>query len=491
MPKKDVSWDAVKQTGNPTRSDEVNGLIKRIRAIDTENGTIVKKRKASTTPVGERKKAAKLPLPAAGLSSPALATGGSSSAGRATEGIQDILHRMQAQNASFIELFGSLSQSLESFKVQLQTSNQAFMAEIANLNQATPAPTIARVVPPAAAASTPDSSPLPLAGTMLEWQYVHPDGNRRRVPVIWEFPKCNLQDVYLLWHVGDHHARICPMKYFSKTDVDFIGKRSRANLGEIRKLVSMIDEEAKRKGKTIMPTMTKEQALECLEAGVSGINFHPTTPGGKTRNITRLKWSTLIKEKGVRSPVAASPKKEPDAEAKAAASIVMESSLPNDWWYMHSDGEKRRVPEEWKFPMVSLEEIYTLWHCGDAANKIIPMKRMQTSDLKHTNKRSRTNLSEVRTIATAIDLKATKEGKTIKSNMSPEEAKECLLAGYQGLSIENKTPDGRARNVLLIKWSSIARLKSPCKKGKSPEEEKEEPEADTELDAASVDAADV
>ena len=48
---------------------------------------------------------------------------------------------------------------------------------------------------------------------------------------------------------------------------------------------------------------------------------------------------------------------------------------------------------------------------------------------------------------TLIDLEATKKGKTIKSVMTPEEARECCASGYLGLNIPTRTPDGRKRDV--------------------------------------------
>ena len=98
-------------------------------------------------------------------------------------------------------------------------------------------------------------------------------------------------------------------------------------------------------------------------------------------------------------------------------------------------------------------------------------------------KRAKTNLSEVRAVMTIIDLNATKHGMTIKSVMTPEEAKECVRVGYTGLNISPKTPDGRERDILTMKWSSAVRLKGGKEK-KSPDKSPQSPEP---LAEASVD----
>ena len=83
------------------------------------------------------------------------------------------------------------------------------------------------------------------------------------------------------------------MKHFVNTDVNFLGKRSRMNLNEVKNLVSTLDEEAMRKGKTPLPSMTLHEAVACFKAGLSGLAFSALTPTGRQRNIMQLKWSTL------------------------------------------------------------------------------------------------------------------------------------------------------------------------------------------------------
>lgn len=81
------------------------------------------------------------------------------------------------------------------------------------------------------------------------------------------------------------------MSLFTSADVNFLGKRARNNLGEIRNLNIIIDEEAKRKGMAPDMTMTLRQATGCFEAGINGLfsNISDTTPLGRRRDVMRLK----------------------------------------------------------------------------------------------------------------------------------------------------------------------------------------------------------
>ena len=396
MPKKETHWDPINQTGNPTRSNEVTNLVKRIRKMDEEFGT-AKKRKSlgesatngedqgtprklppSLPTANSNKKAKPSTLPA-GFAGPIYTSTATSAVARTPithpsgQGIESILQTMHAQNAQYIELFGTLTRSLESFKVQLQANNQAIMSEIAKVPKQVRQQIVLNppsVEPPYAAAAG------GVASSMLDWQYVHPDGVRRRVPPTWTFPSGNLQEMYLLWHCGDYQNRISPMKLFTSSDMSFLGKRARSNLNEVKNLILPIDEEATRKGKPPAPTMTINQASECFQAGVTACDFSATTPTGKHRNIMRLKWSTLTKYGSKPATKEEQEAAEALGEAKARDEFVVpKGALPHDnWWYEHDDGIKRRVPSSYSFPMLGLSEMYVLWHCGDQENKISPSK---------------------------------------------------------------------------------------------------------------------
>ena len=54
----------------------------------------------------------------------------------------------------------------------------------------------------------------------------------------------------------------------------------------------------------------------------------------------------------------------------ARQEFIGDDNDPNDWWYVHDDGVKRRVPSTFLFPMLGLEDMYVFWHCGAPAQKI-------------------------------------------------------------------------------------------------------------------------
>jgi len=253
------------------------------------------------------------------------------------------------------------------------------------------------------------------------------------------------------------------------------------NLNEVRNLTRVVDDEATRKGKILKSVMTSDEAVACFQAGLSGFRFSANTPTGKTRDIMRLKWSTLTKYNKNKKALTLKAEAEAEmGEEKARQEFVFPSlddeQTHDNWWYKHDDEVKRRVPSTWKFPMVGLEDIYVYWHCGDAEQKISPMKLFQTSDLLHV-KRAKNNLYEVRSVVTLVDSAATKRGMTVNTVMTPEEAKECCNIGYPSLNISDTTPDGRAREVLRMKWSSAVRLKHSTDDG-APEAGNDVPEAE-------------
>ena len=84
-----------------------------------------------------------------------------------------------------------------------------------------------------------------LLRTICEPCYEIPSPPDRRVPTGWKFPKLGLQGMYLYWHSGDEAKNIPPMKFLEPNDVKHLGKRSRTSLGEVRKVMSLIDNEAK------------------------------------------------------------------------------------------------------------------------------------------------------------------------------------------------------------------------------------------------------
>jgi len=141
--------------------------------------------------------------------------------------------------------------------------------------------------------------------------------------------------------------------------------------------------------------------------------------------------------------------------------------VPNkDWSYLHPDGELRSVPPGWQFPNGNLFELYTLWHIGDTANRIHPMKTFSALDVAMCGKRGRTTLSEARCLVAALDREVRKAGGSIGPNVSEAELFELFKLGIVGLDISRTTPTGRGRNINSLKWTTLVEL------GRTPKEKK-------------------
>lgn len=308
MPNKDAVWNAMLESGNPTRSVEVNGLLKKVRieagrtkkrtstAASTENPSsappstlvvetpvAVKKLKASLTAV--------VAAPPSMRIAPATPKEGST-------GMHAILLRMHAQNASFIDLFGTLSNSLQSFMTTLQSNNLGIMTEIANLSPTSTNALSDQVVASVGAEGTEMIQPGTAVGTSsgVGWWYAHDDGVKRRVPSTFHFPMLRLEDMYVFWHCGAPEQKIPPMKFFDASDVSFL-KRSKTNLSEVRSVMTLLDLEASKLGMTIERNMTVKKVKECCRLGYPGLNIPPTTPDGKIRDILKMRWSSAVRLK--------------------------------------------------------------------------------------------------------------------------------------------------------------------------------------------------
>lgn len=133
--------------------------------------------------------------------------------------------------------------------------------------------------------------------TRLNRQYQHPDGKMRRVPPTWSFPKLTLQPMYLYWHCGDESKQIPPAKHLLNSDVDFLGVGSRGRINELRRLMELIDAEAKSKGYPPHDCMDETMANTCYLHGKSAIAkvVPDKTPSGKVRSLDRRKWRTIAK----------------------------------------------------------------------------------------------------------------------------------------------------------------------------------------------------
>jgi hypothetical protein len=128
-------------------------------------------------------------------------------------------------------------------------------------------------------------------------QYLHTDGNTRRVPSTWTIPKLPIRQMYLYWHCGDITQNIPPMKYFQSSDLSFLNKRSKSNMSELKKVMGDIDSAAASRGFPPKRTMNHDEANTCYFHGESAFaDFVPkTTPSGRPRDYAPQKWTYLVK----------------------------------------------------------------------------------------------------------------------------------------------------------------------------------------------------
>lgn len=275
MTYKDDKWVANQldpsRRGNPTRSKEVNALFRRVKALDGGEKSPMKGR-ARVVPFRsslDATAATRSPAtPATRTARAATATGSA-----VNNGVQVLLEQMHTQNEQFIGLFGNLSRTLDQFKTTLTANNFRIMNEIHRLNSVQTVAAPAAVGDDVTLTEARQSAPNPPAvgEGVDDWWYVHDDGVRRRAPPSWTFPNTNLYDTYILWHCGSEQSKISSLKLFKAADVEFLGPRARANLSEIRCVVSAVDEEARKKGVKVTDAMTLAEAKACYEAGLEGV----------------------------------------------------------------------------------------------------------------------------------------------------------------------------------------------------------------------------
>lgn len=135
------------------------------------------------------------------------------------------------------------------------------------------------------------------ANARLHRQYLHSDGKHRRVPPSWKFPKLSLQGMYQYWHCGDESKHVPPMKFLVASDVNFLGKRAKTSLYEMKKVMEVIDGEASRQGAPPHMHMSLREANTRYFRGERAIHtvVPDKTPSGRLRIISKMKWCTIVK----------------------------------------------------------------------------------------------------------------------------------------------------------------------------------------------------
>jgi|Transcript_4726 hypothetical protein len=145
---------------------------------------------------------------------------------------------------------------------------------------------------------TADSTTVNTQGARPKYDvFPHPDGKRRRIPDDWEFPKGTLQSTYVSWHCGDPARKISPIKLLDNRDFSAVklkprGKRTHT---ELKRLMGFIDKAARDKGVPPKGEMTQSEAQHCFSYGLQGIEVSLQTPKGRPRDVTNLKWQSVLK----------------------------------------------------------------------------------------------------------------------------------------------------------------------------------------------------
>jgi hypothetical protein len=130
--------------------------------------------------------------------------------------------------------------------------------------------------------------------------------------------------------------------------------------------------------------------------------------------------------------------------------------------HLHTDGNTRQVPSTWTIPKLPIRQMYLYWHCGDIMQNIPQMKYFQSFD--HTfifiNKRSKSNMSELKKVMGAIDSAAASRGFPPKRTMNHKEANTCYFHGESAFAdfVPEKTPSGRPRDYATQKWTYLVKF---------------------------------
>ena len=125
-------------------------------------------------------------------------------------------------------------------------------------------------------------------------------------------------------------------------------------------------------------------------------------------------------------------------------------------WHLHPDGMHRRVPPTWTFPMLALQHMYQLRHCGNKVKEIPPMKYFSRYDVSFPGiKSGQVRLNKVKQLMTCIDEAAKSNGAKPTRGMTLADASSCFNAGRAGINISSTTETGRKREIGLLKWASV------------------------------------
>ncbi len=129
--------------------------------------------------------------------------------------------------------------------------------------------------------------------------------------------------------------------------------------------------------------------------------------------------------------------------------------------FQHEDGKSRRIPSGWKIPSLSVQHMYSYWHCGDESSKISPIKLFNKVDLAAIPKSGVKDWQNLKRLMRDVDAAAAAAGVPPKHRaMTQAEANACFLVGRSGIKASSATPSGRLRNVSELKWATAVKYQT-------------------------------
>ncbi|GFH47913.1 hypothetical protein CTEN210_04389 [Chaetoceros tenuissimus] len=132
------------------------------------------------------------------------------------------------------------------------------------------------------------------------YQYWVVNGIRQKVPPDWTFPNGPIVNVYKYWHHGDANHGIAPLKKFVRSDLTQFDniegkKRYLQNFDEVKKVCTMIDQEAVKKD-LLKENQTESETVDIYYACKNVLGIPERTEKNRKRNFAKLKVNTVVRE---------------------------------------------------------------------------------------------------------------------------------------------------------------------------------------------------
>lgn len=111
------------------------------------------------------------------------------------------------------------------------------------------------------------------------------------------------------------------------------------------------------------------------------------------------------------------------------------------------------LPEDYKLPIVTCRNAWSLWCCGDPSKNIPPLRFIKPADLKEVKERKR--LSDFKFVMQRIEENLEIEKNSLNS-CSVEKIQEIFKSTEHALRIDSRTEKNRKRRLEQLSWTSAA-----------------------------------